>query len=67
MRTRLISVTAINLLTAVNDVIRQNRKTGKTATLELPGLRERARLVVAENSLMPVAEVEGVPDVPFTR
>lgn len=67
MRTRLITVTAINMLTMVNDFILKNRRRGFSAELELPSLRERARLVVEENSVLPVVEDDDTPTVAVIR
>lgn len=67
MRTRLITVTSINVLTMANDFILKNRRRGFDAELELPSLRERARLIVEENSVLPLVEDEDTPTVAFTR
>jgi hypothetical protein len=67
MRTRLITITSINMLTMVNDFILKNRRRGYEAQLELPSLRDRARLIVEENSVLPIVEEEDSPTVAFTR
>ena len=67
MRTRLITVTSINILTMANDFILKNRRRGFDATLELPSLRERAHLIVEENSVLPIEEEEDTPAIAFTR
>lgn len=58
MRSRFITVTAINVLTMANDLILKNRRRGFDAELELPPLRERAALMVAENNVLTVTEDE---------
>jgi hypothetical protein len=58
MRSTLITVTAINLLTMANDNILRNRRRGFSGGIELPSLRARAKLVIAENTLLPIIEVD---------
>jgi hypothetical protein len=67
MRTRLITITSINMLTMVNDFILKNRRRGYEAQLDLPSLRDRARLIVEENSVLPIVEEEDSPTIAFTR
>jgi hypothetical protein len=67
MRTRLITVSAINILTMVNDHVLKNRRRGFAAELELPSLRERARLITAENSVLPLIEEEDAPTIAIMR
>jgi hypothetical protein len=65
-RVKIIIPTAINLLTAVNEILISQQKLAMTPAVELPSLRRRALLVVNETSSLPITTV-AVPTGNFTR
>ena len=63
----LIVPTAINFLTMVNDAILTNVRNGFSATLSVPSLRSRARLITKEIGVIPVADTQTNANLSFTR
>lgn len=55
-RVVLIIPTAINVLCAVNEGIVQNRRRGLDGLIELPTLRNRAKMMVSEQGVLPITQ-----------
>lgn len=67
-RTQVIVPTAINVVTLVQDSILASRRVGQEATVSLPTLRARARLIVGGiGSLHVTADDTVVDPATFTR
>jgi hypothetical protein len=66
-KTRLIIPTAINVLTMVNGALLANLRRGTDATVDLPDLRTRARLILNETGVLPVIQEDEDTPVRVTR
>lgn len=66
-RVQVIIPTAINLLTATNEVLITCTKAGKTPEIELPSLRRRALMVIKEQGILVVQLDVPVGGTDFTR
>lgn len=66
-RPTLIIPTAINLMTAVNEVMVNRQKAGLPREIDLPSLRRRALLVVNEVGVLPIQMDFPVETTDFTR
>ncbi len=56
-KVQVIVPTAINLLTAETERLVQAKRASTVALVELPSLRSRARMVVAESGVLPIVDL----------
>lgn len=66
-RVQVIIPTAINLLTATNEVLITRAKAGQTPEIELPSLRRRALMVIKEKGVLTIQLDVPVGGTDFTR
>lgn len=66
-RVQVIIPTAINVLTATNEVLITRAKAGETPEIELPSLRRRALMMVKEQGVLTVQIDVPVDATDFTR
>lgn len=50
--------TPVNVITLINENILTNRKNGFDAEIDLPDLFARAKMIIAENTVIPVERTE---------
>ena len=67
MAVKLIIPTSINVLTLANETILRNYRRGKSAEIVLPSLRQRAKLIVAEEGVFTITEEEVQTPLLLTR
>lgn len=66
-RVQVIIPTAINVLTATNEVLITQARAGKPTTMDLPSLRRRALMIVKEQGVLTVQLDVPVTTTDFTR
>jgi len=66
-RTQVILPTAINVVTAVNEVLITRKKEGLATEIDLPSLRRRALLIVKEAGALSVKMVVNSTETDFNR
>lgn len=66
-RVQVIIPTAINLITATNEVLITRAKAGLTSEIDLPSLRRRALMVVKEQGVLTIQLDVPVEQTDFTR
>ena len=67
IKKQLIIPTAINVLTAVNEILLTRSKAGLSMDVDLPSLRRRALMVVKEAGTLTVQMDVAIPSDDFTR
>ena len=66
-RIQLIIPTAINTITAVNEVLITRKKEGLSTEIQLPSLRRRALLVVKEAGVLAIQMIVPSNETDFNR
>ena len=66
-RVQVIIPTAINLLTATNEVLLTRARANETVEIELPSLRRRALLAVKEQGVVTIQMDLPIEETNFTR
>lgn len=66
-RVQVIIPTAINVITATNEVLITRTKASETPEIELPSLRRRALMVVKEQGVLTIQLDTPITDTDFTR